>query len=253
MDTRQDILTEIKEICPAIAAVGNANIYAIPQNYFSEFPGKVLSLIKEKDISLPQNIANPFTLPQGYFEGFAASVLSKIKTEEQISPNEFYLELEAVAPLLNKISKENVYAVPANYFEHFKVDLPQAVHAPAKVISIGSKWRRIASYAAAAMIAGISAFGVLVHSLGKSDRSKMPVLNYAQINAINVDESISKMSDAEISSFLQSSKNDIVLPSQPEQDTDILQDDIKNSSDDELQDYLNSNSAPGEKNDAQGI
>lgn len=38
---------------------------------------------------------------------------------------EIIQELEQVAPLLNKIGKKPVQTVPAGYFDHFQVQIPQ--------------------------------------------------------------------------------------------------------------------------------
>ena len=115
MENRQNIVQELQDISSLLADMPLVNLYAVPHGYFESLPDIVLDKIRIEAL-LADASAKTFTVPQGYFERLPASILSQIKAGENRLTEET-AELDQVAPFLNMISRQNVYAVPEGYFE----------------------------------------------------------------------------------------------------------------------------------------
>ncbi len=245
-----DIMREMEQLSPTIAAIGNGNVYAVPSGYFDNFTETVLAQLNAEQI-LYKNISTPFAIPAGYFEGFAANLITKIKAQENKDLGELD-ELSSIAPLLNTISKENVYTVPANYFQNFVPLINAQTAAPARVVKMQHS-RRWFMYAAA-VITGLLAVGAFLFE-NKNTKSNIiieKVNAYAQFSKMNISENISKLSDAELASYLSQPAADYEDDDSTEivpvgNDTNMVQDFITTSSDEELQQYLKENKSPGDK------
>jgi hypothetical protein len=118
METLDTILNELKKSAPVIASLKKQEVYTVPDRYFDDLPDKIMGLTGTGSPKI--NKGPVFTLPKGYFDNLSSGILSKIKS----SPSEVYLELEEAAPLLNTVSRQNVYTVPGEYFKDFKVTPP---------------------------------------------------------------------------------------------------------------------------------
>ena len=157
----------------------------------------ILNELKELNSSLPVETGfNPYTVPSGYFEGLADTVLAKIKGEETFSASE---EIAQLSPLLAGLSRKMPYDVPAGFFDvpnlssitgeeklpevlarldktmPFEVPagyfetlpeilLGRVAKPQARVVSMHSRWMRMA---AAAVIAGVIAVFGFVYSNSK--------------------------------------------------------------------------------------
>ena len=76
----------------------------------------ILQELKALNSSLPADFSTPvFTVPNDYFENFAASVIQRIKKDENIAATD---ELEELSPLLAGISRKMPFAVPHEYFDN---------------------------------------------------------------------------------------------------------------------------------------
>jgi hypothetical protein len=116
MENKNTILSELKEISPAVAEIGFAVPYRVPAGYFEELPGQILARLKGEDEGslVLQTKDNPYQVPQGYFENFAANLLQRIKATEAETAKD---ELEALSPLLSGLNKKTPFSTPAGYFE----------------------------------------------------------------------------------------------------------------------------------------
>lgn len=246
MELRKDILSEINQISPAVANIGNTNLYQVPAGYFNDLPAQILYAIKEVDTLQKTDI--PYQIPAGYFDGLSNSILSKIKlvNNKSNSVNEVAVELAVIAPLLNTINKANIFYVPGEYFENFSVNIVSEQPIPAKVINFANRTRKWVMYAAAAMLAGIIATGTIIFL---NNSNKTIDLSYQKISQINVNTDISKLSDDEISNYLSASSpaSSDLLNDNDSDDTLDIQDYLNNTSDDEIQQYLNQTADPGQK------
>lgn len=183
-----EILNELQQISPIVAASGNENIFTVPEKYFDTVAGTVLA-------SINNNVAPAGEVPGGYFDALSNTILSKI---EGTAAN----ELVQLSPLLASINKMNPFEVPENYFEQTEIEiysqlegekssgilekavkqtpftvpagyfdqLPVAIlnkakeQNRAKVVTLTTRRNTMWKYAAAAIFTGLMTFGVYKYS-----------------------------------------------------------------------------------------
>jgi hypothetical protein len=216
--------------------------YAAPENYFKNFSDIVLDKINAISLQLQGRKGGVFAVPGGYFDEFANNVIERIKAEKK---NNVRQELEEIAPLLNAISKVNVYSLPAKYFD----ELTPLSHArknepSAKVISIGSKSHRWINYAAAACIGAVLFAGGYFFISGNNTKPVQPTQPVAATVKANIQQQLADISDSEIESYLNENSSMAVFTGvgadyQPQNQNTDIQILIKDIPDDEIQQYLN--------------
>jgi hypothetical protein len=123
METREDILKELKEIAPRLSLLEKVNTYSVPESYFVDFKNMMLEQIKPVDARQELQVLAPSLLklekplnaemPAAYFADFKSKLLDKVRADEVAK------ELAMVAPRLSVLEKVNVFEVPANYFSAF--------------------------------------------------------------------------------------------------------------------------------------
>jgi len=163
-----EVIQELNDLESSLGKAARANAYSVPEGYFEGFADNVIRLIESNESitwlsSLPRS--TPYQLPDGYFNGLEERIMEFIRNHPDYqTSNE---ELEIISPLLNKLNKRPVYAVPEGYFENFNFAGEQK-QKKAKLIPIAShKWFR---YAAAAVITGVIALaGVTVYNNNHKD------------------------------------------------------------------------------------
>jgi hypothetical protein len=235
MENKADILQELREISPLIADFQSVNPYRVPEGYFTSLSVAIVEKIRIETV-LGQASADTYGVPAGYFEGLSANILSKIKTGE--ANNEVRIELAEVAPLLNTISREQVYTVPSGYFE--ELDLTAAMKTPkeGKVVTlrIARKWMQ---FAAAAVMAGILVTGAFLFT---DDRGS---LNQTKTDIPDVSSEMNKVSEDELVTYLDYTEHIIAAPAATSLATEAELADVKNNlhqlSDEELNQYLKEN------------
>ncbi len=143
METRNDIVNELRGISPVLAGIPKTNVFTVPDGYFTfladtilaqtsetEMPGiqagmevpdgyfdsladKILGRIKQEEASeisplLKDLRSKPvFELPDGYFDALPAAILARVNAEEA----------EELSPLMKQLRSKNVFEVPQGYFE----------------------------------------------------------------------------------------------------------------------------------------
>lgn len=80
MTTRNDILSELKELNSPLADAPRTMPYKVPQGYFAGLADNVSERV-ESTVDLDTR-AQPYSLPEGYFEGLPEELLQKIKQAE---------------------------------------------------------------------------------------------------------------------------------------------------------------------------
>ena len=214
------IQEELKANTPILASIRQLDVYTVPSGYFEHLATEIRARISGEILFAAPN-SNIFQVPQGYFETLSDTVISRIETKG----NEIFAELENIAPSLNDISKKNVYSIPSDYFETLTVT--ENKKSSAKVISF-SNTRKWVSYAAAVIIAGVLVSGGFFY-------------NYHNSPSYIIKE-IKKVSDEELNNYV---KDHVVAFSdeavEMRGDAKHVQESLKLSSDDELQQYLNEN------------
>jgi len=198
------ILQRVKGEEGALSAAlqqANNNPYQVPQGYFEGFANTVLQRVKQEETTLSTTLQqannNPYQVPTDYFNNLPAIILNRVKS---LATDNAKDELDTVSPLLGQIGKKmpfstpagyfeelgenaiagaqaidfvndalengspltnglkrmQVYQVPAGYFEQLPGQVLKAIKAqqPAKVVSM-SFTRRVLRYASAAVVAGL--------------------------------------------------------------------------------------------------
>ena len=185
---------------------------------------------------------NLYQLPDNYFDSLAGNILQKIKI---VNADNVQKELEDIAPFLSTMPKANVYTVPEGYFEKGIIVQHKV---PARVIPIVTKSRKWFTYAAAACVTAVMFLGGYFYFENKTT-SVGSVQNH--IANINVSKAISQLPDSTLGNYLTNDNSDIYASqSSDEQDLNI-QNLILNTSDQDIQDYLNQN--PGVDEEPKGI
>ncbi len=127
MNTATNILDELKELSPAVAAINRQLPYQVPAGYFDTLPDTIKARIADGR-SLPETSKdNPYEAPEGYFDSLAANIMNRIKATEAGSPRE---ELSFLSPVLNSLDKKVPFSNPKEYFE----ELPENVVAGIKAV-----------------------------------------------------------------------------------------------------------------------
>jgi hypothetical protein len=155
-----------------------SSMYKVPVNYFVSLPQLIVLKAKKTE--------PVYTVPSNYFETVSSSILNSINN------NEIENELLIIAPTLNKVTKQNVYSIPQNYFSN---SLPNV--SAAKVVKFNSfKWLK---YASAATIIGFLCFW----GVNKvNENNKIADLHQKAIQH-NVAETLQSLSDDELSKHFE--------------------------------------------------
>lgn len=214
MENRNDILNELKELSPTLAAIEKVNVFTVPEGYF-EYLGADMLLRIEKENGLTDHAVND--VPAGYFDGLATSILAKIKAQETeedeaeeilLSPQlsaiqhtptfevpagyfdgladsilgkikaadteDAATEIKALSPMLYSIQNENVLSVPAGYFESLSETILNKVKPAAKVVAMKSRTATFFKYAVAAVFTGVMALGVYQFTGNSTKENELP-------------------------------------------------------------------------------
>lgn len=231
MENRKHIEQELQEIGVNIAHIPLLNPYRVPAGYFDGLAATVLAEVNKEGF-VAGDAAPTYQVPQGYFEGLAANILGRIKTGENLS--EAGAELQELAPLLNTISREEVYKVPAGYFAGANFT-EKAIPKEGKVINfrIARKWMQ---YAAAAVMAGILVSGAFMFTNDK------PAV---EISTDRVSSEFNTVSEADLATYLDNPEHFIAAPAATSLATEAelaeVKTNIQNLSDEELNQYLKEN------------
>lgn len=184
MNTISEIEEELKQISNLLAKLPKQQPFTLPNTYFDTLADTILNKIRGEELGFGAK-ENIYTTPNGYFSELPQKILFKIK-EQKTGSNEIFEELENVAPTLNKISKNNIYYLPNNYFETLSITTSQ--QKTAKIVTF-NKTKRWLNYAAAAVITGVVAVGG-IKLLGKK-------------NVVDIKIEMAKSSDDEINQYLE--------------------------------------------------
>ncbi len=242
MEKRPDIILELQEISQLLAGISAETPFRVPDGYFAQFPETVLDTIQTETF-LANASAETLRVPLGYFEGLSTSIMDKITTVS--TETEVASELNEVAPLLNTISREEIYTVPQGYFDtiDFAVSA-QSEKQPAKVITlrIARKWMQ---YAAAALVAGVLVTGAFLYTDNNSN-----LLENEQYTGLDAPSGLNKVSEDELVSYLDNPEHITAAPATSLLASDDELKEVKNTirqlSDEELNQYLQDYGEPFE-------
>ncbi|MFM6926127.1 MAG: hypothetical protein ACKOU7_11545 [Ferruginibacter sp.] len=249
MENRTDILNELRELSVTLAGMEKVNVFTVPdgyfdclgtdillgvhtesgllnqasaepfaqvpEGYFENLAGSILSKIKAQDIeadSLPAELSgirdrNVFEVPPGYFEALPGSVLANIQATEA---DDRVAEIRALSPMLYSIQNERVFEVPPGFFEVLPGIVLNKVNAPVKVVSMKRRTTAFFKYAVAAAFTGMMALSVFKFTGSPVENTELPAYVKAGMNDIkDVDQELAKVSDEDIVKYLEANGTDV--------------------------------------------
>ncbi len=162
MAGNKDILNELREISPPVAGIGNQLPYTVPKYYFETLGAVILARVatganQEHSLIDIAGKTMPNDVPAGYFDSLAGNILAKIKSTDEETVAD---ELKNISPVVAGIAKENVYQVPAGYFEQLHESITNVVLTKPQIrLSTAFSRKAIIRYAAAAAILSAIVFG----------------------------------------------------------------------------------------------
>lgn len=236
MENSGNILDELREISPSLAEIKNVNIYSVNPAYFNNLAENIFQKINLANQTFNFSPVTPYTVKEGYFDNFSQNVLQKIRQQQQTF-NEVSEELNDIAPLLNTISKTNLFSVPADFFEKFQITPTSSINPKAKVINIARKYTR---YAVAAVVATVMIVGFYLIT-GKEQKK-------SGAQAVNVQSAIKNLRDEEIIEFLRthSSRRNTTTVSSEKNTAPEINESLKQMTEEEIQQYLQETPEPAE-------
>jgi hypothetical protein len=236
MLSRDNILTELKELQSSLSGFSLINTYQVPAGYFDGFAARMLNIVKAMDamdareeLSLLSPVVNeidrsmPFAIPANYFDGLEKKLMEGVLASESEE------ETETLSPLLNGLKKNNPYTVPDNYFEGLvNIAKNNEPRKQAKVISIvAKKWYRVA---AAAVVISFITVGAFLFT--RKDTISPVDKSYAW-----VEKSLKQVSTDDLDQFIDMSdeKSPVIASVTPGKEAKEL---VNNLSDEQIQHFL---------------
>ena len=204
MENSIDILNELRELSPTIAAIEKVNVFRVPQGYFEYLGADILMGIETENRSA-NTVSLVSDLPTGYFDTLSGSILDKIKTAEA---EDAAAEIRALSPMLYSIQNENVFEVPQGYFENLSGEVLDKVVPQPKVIKMQRRSSAFAKYAVAAAFTGVMALGVFKFT-STDKKVNLPGYVTAGLKVQDVDQELAKISDDDIVKYLEANGTDV--------------------------------------------
>ena len=205
MENNIDILNELKELSPTIAAIKKVNVFTVPEGYFEYLGADILMGIETENGS-GNTASSVDDVPAGYFDTLAGSILAKIKTQQA---DDAATEIRVLSPMLYGIKNEHVFEVPAGYFDGLSNDILNKVKWQPKVITMQRRSRTFFKYAVAAAFTGVMTLGVLKFTGNTNNKIDLPDYVTAGLKVGDVDQELAKISDAEIVNYLEANGTDV--------------------------------------------
>jgi hypothetical protein len=210
MNTREDILNELKNTAPALIPLMKKEVFTVPAGYFNELSVRLHSVMNMDEAHvLPVSPANVMKVPDGYFDSFAQTILSKIKSAS-LSAEE---EIRELSPALSVTGNDNVFTVPSHYFQDLPGIIVSRVSKPSRVVTMQSH-SSFARYAAAAVITGImglSLFSIFDKKNSLTETAYTAAIEVGKniIRSNSFDSVLESVSDEEIVGYLQDNGEDV--------------------------------------------
>jgi hypothetical protein len=233
MNRKPDILAELQQLAPTLAALPNQQVFAVPEGYFEQLSGQIVFEINKSEQLLPE-------VPAGYFDGLADSILGRIKAEAaadaQLSAAE---ELAGLSPTLAAIGKKMPYQTPRNYFDGLAQQVVATTeNKEAKVVRMAPR-RQWFKYAAAACVIGLLGFFAVRVLTPKTtvspDQNTEIAKRHKDAMNLNIEAALQTVSTAEAENFL--CENGLVACNEPKDEN--LQKELSEISEEDIEAFLN--------------
>lgn len=231
MHNREEITAELTGIVPSAVEWPVTVPYRVPAGYFDHVPGITAEHVASE---IPVYRRMAYHVPGDYFITLPGIILQTIRQQEVKE------ELDEVAPLLNSISKINPYSRPEMAMPDIKSILQQETVAEAKVVAMPQrKQKKWLQYAAAAVIAGV----LMTIAVMDNHSEELNLSNVDQYAQIDVHQEMSRLSEDELSSYLNTAEKLVVSSTDRDSyamdELPDVNDHIEMMSDDDLNQYLN--------------
>lgn len=243
-----NILNELLELSPTLAAIPRNNVFKVPEGYFESLPAilllqtgdagnmgnntvpegyfdnladNIMARIRQENASEKEKVStilagignkNIFTVPAGYFNTLANNIMSRI-SDENVS--EVVEETRLISETVAGIGNKNVLTVPAGYFNAFAGTVNYKTEQPAKVVQMNG-FRRFYKYAAAAIVTGLIAMTTVFIINNNNKGGDLTAADNAAIESAekiiktnSFDKELASLSDADIVNFLESKGQDV--------------------------------------------
>jgi hypothetical protein len=235
MNGANEIWDELRSLSAVVASIDRQTPYMAPEGYFNGIADRIL----ERVTDWKESKSLIYRVPEGYFDQFAQGVLDRIRSgtgataadrtaadrvpageRDDADPVSAILAgigrampyqapegyFEALSPVLALCRDKNPYAVPEGYFERFPNEVRTRT-AQVRVFSPAGRIGRVRSmgwmkYSAAAVLAGLI-FTVGWLRWSHSGPATKPAFDVA---------ALSKVSDAELQSFLTDQDTTLAQP-----------------------------------------
>lgn len=194
MKNKNIIFEELKEISPLMVQIKNINVYSVSLSYFDELSLKVIKKIRLTEELYNTSVpVSPYRIPENYFKNLPETIFDKIlSTQKRLT--EVFEETEAIAPILNTISKQPMYTVPADFFENMQIPVMEVKKQETKVVSMYN-WPKLFKFSAAAVVILFSGIGL--YTITSKNNSPLAFGNNAR-------NKVKNLSKEEIVNFLKS-------------------------------------------------
>ncbi len=207
MENRNDILNELKELSPVVAAIEKVNVFTVPNGYFEHLSTDIMMGIGyENGMKYNTASGSPIAdVPPGYFDSLADHILQNIKAQDT---DDAATEIRTLSPMLYSIQNENVFEVPAGYFESLHEEvLNKVMPKQPKVIVMQKRSSTFFKYAIAAAFTGVMVLGVFKFT-GNKPAVNLPDYVTAGLQVGDIDQELEKIADADIVKFLEAGGTD---------------------------------------------
>jgi len=163
---------------PALAAIESGNPFVVPDGYFEELKGNILS---RSAIDTSSDSESFFILPEDYFKELSAKLITTVALEKSAD------------------FKKNPFTVPENYFEELRKTSLDTIAGESKMSASQKTIRRIKLwpiYFAAASLAIVLGVGIFFNTQTKNIESQIAevpaedIVNYLQLYSDAGDASI---------------------------------------------------------------
>ncbi len=124
MNFDNDILFELKNISPLLAAAQKLNVFTVPDGYFNNLSDDFFLNYAEPFHAINHTQQN-LTVPEGYFNNLSQLILDKIKAQKNTS------EVSAASTLSAKLLQAryiNVFETPIGYFSSLSFQILNSIN-----------------------------------------------------------------------------------------------------------------------------
>lgn len=231
MKEEENIKSELMGISPYWEKITRQNPFIIPEGYFETLASRIFEKMEGNEFFFQKGVQSPLDAPAGYFDSLSQRILQKINQDKDtVSKNAETIddmELAGIAPILHGMKKQNVYAIPDNYFVTREwIATPERQKPVAKLVQLPA-W---AQYLVAASVFAIISIGAVFY-VGSRQAAPTPATLFSK--------SLDNLSDSAISNYLVSEPVYSLGVNTPINQTLDVQSMIFNMTNQQIEQYLN--------------